>query len=157
MKVKYVFSIFIILGTCFIGVGIYFYVSTSALIDAGTVVDGVVVRMEKERSGQGPDLHRAVVEYVDHVGGIRELRSSTATYPPSYFEGEKVKVIYNPNDPKYPLTAEIKDFWNLYGGSVFMVCFGAFFVLVALLCLYLLSKGGEVRFDHSPEEGYEEI
>lgn len=137
---------FIFVGVCLILGGVYSYERTSSLIERAISVDGVVARMERTESG----TFRPIVEFVDHQDIQRTLYSSASTNPPSFFEGEQVTVIYDPNDPKYPVNARINATMSLWGLAIFLVCFGLFFILVSLASWYISSKGGVIYFDRGP-------
>lgn len=140
---------FIFVGVCLILGGAYSYESTSGLVERAISVDGVVTALERTDSG----TFRPVVSFVDHTGVERSLYSSASTNPPSFFEGERVTVVYDPQDPRYPVNARIDSTMTMWGLAIFLVGFGAFFILVALASWYISSKGGVIYFDRREGTG----
>ena len=156
MRIKNVFLFFIFLGFCFFTIGVISGFKTLKLEDNGMTANGLVISMDKERR-DGGYVYRPIVLFTDHKGEERKLVTGTATFPPAYFEGEEVKIIYDPEDPKYPINAKIKDFWGLYSTALFMCGFGLFFILASAVSLYIYWKGGAVPVIKDPSHGYKDV
>ena len=149
MKFKYLLYLFVLLGIFFWGLGHYLHKKNQKLVDQGTIVDGVVIQLRKIR-GDGAWTYQPVVKFRDHSGVERTLVADFSTNPPKYFVGEKVRVVYDANDPKYPVTARIYDEFSLWGGAIFLYGFGAFFVALAGFMWFLFSRGGAIYFGKDP-------
>ncbi|MEE8434142.1 MAG: DUF3592 domain-containing protein, partial [bacterium] len=68
-----------------------------------------------------------------------EKVSSTSSNPPSYFEGERIRVLYIPSNPQ---DASIKAFFSLWGGSVIVGALGlVFFLIGGGMVLFPILRG----------------
>ena len=128
-------------GVTFLTLGGYFYSSTHTFLENALSVEGVVVNLERDDGTSRP-----IVEFLDHKGITRTHHSSLGTNPPRYFIGETVKILYDPNDPKYPVKSRIDSTLGVWGVSIFFFVMGAFFVLVSTLVWYVLKYHGGVWF-----------
>ncbi len=54
-----------------------------------------------------------MVEFMTADGTKIEFKSTSASYPPSFARNEIVTVFYDPDEPQ---SAEINDFFSLWGG-----------------------------------------
>ena len=60
---------------------------------------GLVVKLQEKDSSDGDTTYAAVVEYRDQRGENFDFVDSFSSKPPAYFAGQRVIVLYNPNDP----------------------------------------------------------
>ncbi len=137
--------------------GLVNYRNTMDLLDVAIVIDGEVIEVLKIRQADGP-TYKPVIRYSDHHGTEREYVPGFATNPPAYFVGEKVQLLYDPKDPKYPLNIRIHDGFGLWFTAVGLSGFGGFFILVAGLMWFLYMKGGEYpvrKKPTNPMDGYD--
>ena len=129
------------IGILFFTIGSYFYYSTQAFLEKAISVDGIVVSLQKKDGTSHP-----IVEFVDHKGLTRTHYSSTGTNPPAYFIGENVKILYDPNDPKYPVNSRINSTLGVWGLTIFFLAMGSFFVLVSTLVWYVIKYHDGIWF-----------
>ena len=80
------------------GLGIYFYRSTAAFVGSAARAEGVVVAHEPDAS-DGDGLVYCVAEFADRDGTAHRVRTSWKSSPPGYDIGEKVEILYDPEDP----------------------------------------------------------
>lgn len=139
MNYKTITAIFLFAGACFALGGIYLYVRTDNFTKRAISVEGEVIALER---AVGSKSYFPVVRYKDHLHRERTLYSSAGSSPPGYFVGEKVNVLLDPNDPRYPLSAKIDSFFQVWGASWFLIGFGGFFIFISLVVRYVMSKGG---------------
>ena len=147
MKMPIFFKAFTVIGLGFLFAAAYFKQQADNLLDVAVEAPGIVVALERKSSG----AFSPVVEWTDHSGATRTLYSSVSTQPPRFFEGEKVSILYDPADPKYPVNARIKSTLGIWGAAIFFLVFGSFWLFVTLVSWYVWSKGGIVVFG---EENY---
>ena len=81
-------------GIAFVGFALFSMMKKSVLEGTGERATGVVVRFEEG----GEDCDIPVIEF--HVGKETYSVKGMGTMPPAYKVGQKVSVIYNPNDPR---------------------------------------------------------
>lgn len=136
-------KVLIVTGLAIVIAGAYQYTRIAEFVDRAVEVDGVVVEMESNRDNS----MRPVVEWVDHIGETRTHYSNVWSSPPKFFVGERVTVLYDPNDPKYPVKAKINTTMQIFGVAIFLMIFGAAFCLIASVTWYVASKGGVIYFD----------
>jgi hypothetical protein len=119
--------LFFVIGAISFASAAYLFYSTHQFLAQAVEVPGKVVRLVKNGGTYAP-----VVEYIDLQGQRRTLHSNQSSSPPAFFQGEEVKVLYDPGDSEFPLTAKISTFGQLWGTSLFAFVFGAGFGGVAL-------------------------
>ena len=143
MKKTVIIKFFLVAGFLFVVAGLYQYDKISEFAAAAVEARGTVIGMERSSNGTS----KPVVEWTDHTGIPRILYSNAGSNPPGFFEGEQVTVLYSPDDPKYPVTARIDSTFQLWGLPIFLVCFGAAWMLIASLTWYVHAKGDVIYFD----------
>ena len=140
MKVTVLFKAFVVIGIGFILASVFFQKRAAEFVGGAVEASGVVVALERKSRGS----FSPVVEWTDHTGVSRTFYSPMASHPPRYFEGELVTVLFDPNDPKYPVNARIKSTLDSWGIAIFFAIFGGFWLLVTLLSWYVWSRGGTI-------------
>lgn len=112
-------GILLVVGVGAMGASGYLAASTYHFIARAVEVPGVVIQMVPRGQKTAP-----VVEYADSHGKLRKLESPQASSPPSYFRGERVKVLYDPADAA---NARIKTFAQLWGVPLVLFVLGLAF------------------------------
>ena len=130
-----------ITGFILLSIGIYSYISTKGFMENAIAVDGVVINRPDRDASMRP-----IVEFTDHTGVKRLHYSSLRSDPPRFFIGEKVKILYNPNDPKYPVNAKIDSTIDVWGVAIFLSGMGSFFILLSMLVWYVKTYKNGVLF-----------
>lgn len=133
-ELKKIFYLFFFVGFIALGIGGWLYYNTYSFLKRSITINGVVIEIV-EASGGG--VYKPKVEYTDHKGVKRITYSSGASNPPGYYKGEKVKIFYDPNDPKYPTKAKIDGTFSLYGSAIIISIIGSAFILIPLLAIYI--------------------
>lgn len=110
-------------GIAFVGFAFFSMMKKSVLEDGGERTMGVVVRFDEG----GEDCDIPVIEF--QVGKNTYTTEGVGSMPPAYRLGQKVSVIYNPNDPNEScIDARIEDLAN----TMFLLM-GMVFLLASLL------------------------
>ena len=157
MKFKHISAIFSMIGVSFLAWGLIEYQRTLEFLDSAVTVQGEVTEVRKINKADGP-TYRPVIRYTDHTGMQREFEPNYSTNPPAYFKGEKLELLYDPRDPKYPLHVRTNDRLGLWFKAAGLSIFGALFLVVVWVVNYLYSKGGQITFGKqsgSPRDGYD--
>ena len=123
-------------GLALLGGAFFSYSSTENFLSTAIATDGVVVELVRSRSSDST-IYRPVVEFQTPNGELVEFTSSSGSNPPSYSQGEAVKVLYQEGSPEQ---AKINGFFDLWGvpiiiggiGSVFFLVGSSFFAVSAL-------------------------
>lgn len=94
-----------------------------------------------EREGSDHDsTFYPVFVFEDSRGQAQEIYSSSGQYPPAYRVGDKVEVLYQPDDPKH---AKINGFLELWIWPVMLGIFGVielFIAMVQFLAAYFVGR-----------------
>jgi hypothetical protein len=150
-KLWFVKLIFLFIGTGLL-VGAYFlYQSTASFIEGAEEAPGTVINLS--RSGSDEPTYYPEVEFKTREGQEVVFFSSTGSNPASYSVGEKVVVLY---EPENPTNAEIKSFFSLWAGALIVGGIGVVFFLVGGIMVlvtvasarkkeYLLESGSTVE------------
>lgn len=93
---------------------------TNILLKFGIETDATVIENVKEPSSEGSSF-RPKFEYSDKFGTIQNAMGDVATSPPAYSVGEKVRLIYNPDDVSQ---AKVKSNWGLHGAMTIALIIG---------------------------------
>jgi len=139
---------FIIFGSVFflvglgISIGAFFsFSSTKAFIASADRAQGKVVSLERRVStdsdgGQSTSYY-PVVEYQLSTGKKIVFTSSSGSSPASFRVGEKVEVLYDPQDPNQ---AKINAFFSKWGATLILSFMGAIFSLVGGIILFFGAR-----------------
>jgi hypothetical protein len=127
--------LFFAIGAMSLALSAYFFYATQQFLARAVEVPGQVVKLVGRGTTYAP-----VVDYVDLHGQKRTLYSNQGSSPPSFFQGQEVTVLYDPEDPEFPLTAKVSSFGQLWGASLFALVFGAAFAGIALAHWLLLFR-----------------
>ncbi len=98
------------MGTTFVAIGIAVGISNVRFVSHAKHADGVVIDLVWSSSGKGGSSAAPVVRFELDGKGFT-FRGGVSSRPPSYSVGEKVPVLYDPEDPS---KAKIDGFWDLY-------------------------------------------
>ena len=157
MKFRQLSNVFLMIGLGFLFWGVSEYRKTVEFLETAVAVQGEVRALRQIRGANGR-TYRPIIAYTDHTGAQREFEPGYSTNPPAYFEGEKLELLYDPADPKYPLNVRTNDRLGLWFRAGGLSMFGVFFLAATGFANYLYSKGGEVTFGEksgSPRDGYD--
>lgn len=150
MNLQYANRILLLLGAMFCAAAVYRFIDNQDFLQRAVRVEGTVVELNRKI---GRRARFPVVQYTDHLGREHKLYSRSGSYPPSHFLGEKVTVLLDPGDPKYPLSARIESFFHLWGVSVILTFVGVMMIGLSLLVNYALNRGGTLYFTAEKKGG----
>lgn len=135
---KIIGYIFFLVGVGLLTGTFFAYQSSSSFLDLAVKTEGTVVDMARSRSKHST-LYSPVIRFSSQQGQEIEFTSPVASNPPSYTTGEKVEVLY---DPAKPQSAQIKDFFSLWGLAAILGGLGGiFFAIGAVILLMIILKG----------------
>jgi hypothetical protein len=116
-------------------ISFFVYRHAQHFVQSAVRVQGTVTKMI-ERSGHNSDtVYCPVYTFEDLKGKQHEIYSSGGSYPPSYKVGDKVKVLYQIDDPD---NAEIDSFLDKWLFTTILAGFG-FIELVFGVGLFLVT------------------
>jgi hypothetical protein len=125
LSVLLVSRVFIIIGGCFALIGVGFAAYSVVFASGAERVEGTVTEMV------GGNRKAPVVEYqVD--GKSYVFRDSISTAPPAYDVGDKVVILYRPDDPR---RAQIDSFVGRWLFAVIFTSLGLSAAAIGVLCL----------------------
>ncbi|MGQ9926034.1 MAG: DUF3592 domain-containing protein [Chloroflexaceae bacterium] len=113
-----------VLGLSFMVVGVYWGVQTKERKAVMVSATGKVVKMVSDSE----DLSYAVVQFRTSQEETISFQSQMRSNPPAYRVGDKVAVLYNPENPQ---DAVIDSFWELWFGPALVCGIGGFLILIA--------------------------
>jgi len=154
--------VFMLLGFAALAASFFFYQSTSDFLQKATKTEGIVVELNRSVSKAEPNdplghktsvSYKPVVNFVTGNGEKIEIVSMMGSNPPMYHKGQKVEVVYLPDEPH---SAKIYDFFSLWGialifgsGGGLMFLIGAGIMLASTLKTrsdqYLREQGVPIK------------
>ena len=136
-------SIPFLISLPFFGFGVYKVVDTYIKLQGTIETEGMVVDNDLELFADGGSAYVPVVRFTSESGEIVRFTDSVGSIPPAYEEGEKVKVLYHPDDPK---EAYIKTWFRLWFGSVIWLLVGILPVTIDQIVQRVAYKQMKERF-----------
>lgn len=120
---KVVALVFLVIGSMFVLVGGGFAMSSWSLLAVAQRTDGTVIRLvHNVQQGRNRGSVAPVVEF--HLDGQRhEFQSWLSTSPPQFDVGDKVTVLYDPNDLQRCRIDSFVTLWlfpTIFGGLGFV-------------------------------------
>lgn len=111
----------------FIVLGLVFAVRTALFLRTAQPTTGTIVELIERESDDGDTLFAPVYTFVDTSGRTNRVISSSASYPPVGLVGDRIAVLF---DPENPSRAEIDRFFDLWGFSAIGGGLGALYLAV---------------------------
>jgi len=102
------------------------YHNSNYLVRTGTITEATVSDLLVNYDSDG-NTYTSVFTYIDKKKTPRTFTSSISSSPAPYDVGEKVKVVYNPEDFK---EVKVVSYWGLYRWTVVLLCIAAPFVII---------------------------
>lgn len=140
-----VFGSFAVTGVGLLAGALFSFVQTRDFAARAVEAQGVVTDLARSRSSSrnsGSGSYSPVVAFETARGQRIEFTGSLSTNPPAYRPGERVRVLYLPDDP---YAAGIGDFWNQWFLSILLGGMGGVFTAVGVVPLLLLARGARRR------------
>ncbi len=106
--------VLISIGILFTATSVILYLSTKSFIEDSEKTTGEVIAIidvPADLEGSGGVMYAPVIRFTTDRGNTITFQSAHATNPASYREGDKVQVLYDPDDPG---TARMHDFMSLW-------------------------------------------
>ena len=143
--IKYLFSA---IGLGMLVGSFLLYQNTASFLTNAIKAEGVVVNLVASRSSDST-TYRPTVRFKTIEGSMVEFTSSTGSNPASYSRGEKVTVLYLPQQPD---EARIDSFFSLWGGATIVGGLGSVFFLIGFgMIIYGVRK--QRKKEHLLERG----
>ncbi|WP_341522091.1 DUF3592 domain-containing protein [Pseudomonas sp. G.S.17] len=143
--IKYVFTAS---GVAMLLGAVMAYNSSTAFLENAVSVEGTVIDLDSQRS-QDSITFKPVVQFVTEDGQTVEFTSSAGTNPPSYSVGEKVEVLYAPEDPQ---GAKLSGFFELWGSVLILATMGGPMLFVGGV-IFLIGKLKRRKKDYLQRDG----
>ncbi|MFZ2804336.1 MAG: DUF3592 domain-containing protein [Patescibacteria group bacterium] len=128
-----------IVGIPLVVASAYFFVTTELFISHAAATQGQVTELIKHTSASAKGTYYSYVPHVSFTtpqGQPADFLSSAEGDPPLYHAGQRVPVLYDPQDPSH---AKIDDFWGLWMYAFISGVVGVSFLSPALVA-WILSK-----------------
>lgn len=100
---------------CSAPIAAWFYFSTARFLEVAIETEGVVIEIDKSENSDGRTMYRPVFAFTADNGRNYEVPSSVSSGRPSHGIGDKVSILY---DPEQPAEAELDSTWRLWLGAV---------------------------------------
>lgn len=113
-------SIFVI-GLILIGIAVMQCKKMKKFLAIGIKTEAIVIKLEPVRHTKGLS-YRPILQYTDQTGRITTFQHKVGANPPAYKIGEKVEIIYNPNERR---EAKVISYWNLFLGIILLLIFAS--------------------------------
>ena len=113
--------------------------NTRGFIATAKQTEGLVTELIEKRDSDGSVTYKPVVAFMADNGVLVNFTSSFSSNPPSYHVGEKVEVLYAPDDPN---DARIRGFGSLWLAPVILGGIGTVFAAIGfgILIVSRLNK-----------------
>ena len=102
-------------------------VDSHQIVGGGVTAEGEVVALKRERSSRGGGAYYPVFRFTAQDGQEYRVRHNQGSNPPAWTKGEKVELIYLPDNPE---KAVPNTFWGKYGVSFILAIFGTAFIVM---------------------------
>lgn len=102
---------------------------TNMLLKLGVETDATVIENVKNHTSEGYS-YRPKFEYHDGSGSTRNAIGDVGSNSPKYSIGEKVKLIYDPDDFDQ---VKVKSYWGLHGATIISLILGVVHFSIAAI------------------------
>jgi hypothetical protein len=118
---------------------------TERFIGQAMHTQGVVVdfHVYPPSGGSRHSLYRPVIQFTDRTGNIWRVLAGTSDYPPAFKIGQKVPVLYAPDNPLQMCLNTVSDVWGDTIGAAVISGFATVLGLVMVAVLRHLAAGPE--------------
>lgn len=155
MKIFNYFNyIWTIIAGLLILMSVYIFKNNIDFTQKAQISQGKVIMVAVDKSGKSA-TYKPVVEFYDHKDNRIELVSLEGSNPPKYTVGDKVEILFNPEDP---IDAKINSFSSIWGGVLIMAIIGIVFFVIGCISIskekkkraivnFLKSNGTSIETD----------
>ncbi|WP_197084169.1 DUF3592 domain-containing protein [Sphingobacterium sp. Ag1] len=128
--------ILLIIGLALLMLSIVSFSRARRLMATGSRVQATVVENIPSRGSDGGTMYTPLMEYsID--GSVRSFSPTASANPPAYAVGEKISLIYDPNNSN---DIRIRSYWGVYLASNILLAMALPMVLISVG--YFLFKAG---------------
>jgi hypothetical protein len=126
---RWIAPLFFAVGVVALLVGLVTLVFTVRFIQRAEHATGTVIELSRETDSDGEVTFYPVVRFETAEGREIEFKSSSGSSPPSHSEGDRVDVLYDPDDPH---DARLSGFFDLWLFPIVGFALGVVFIVVSL-------------------------
>jgi len=132
--------VFLLIGLGALPGSVYFYVKEKqfekiAVSAPGTVID-LIKKERRSDNNRRTLVYVPVIQFTDQNGKLQEYHSPHGSNPPDYKHGDKVMILYEPDNPEF---AKMDD-WQRYLWVVVFGIFGIAFSASSALMWWLAMR-----------------
>lgn len=117
---SWAWRLFAAVGVVVLVVGAVVFVRTAQFVAGAERGTGTVIELSRGTNSEGGVTYYPVVRFTTSEGEAIEFVSSTGSSPPFAVPGDRVDVLYDPDDPYNAKLDGFLDLWLLPGGFVVM-------------------------------------
>ncbi|MEQ5092806.1 DUF3592 domain-containing protein [Proteus terrae] len=136
-KFKFLFYIFALIGAIIFIVALFVIKSELNVVRNGIETTGIVIDQSVSKSSDGDYFYHPIIQFNTEDNREITFRSPEGSSQSRFYLGEKINVIYLPNDPQ---RATINNFLGLYGAGTILSIFGLLFASTGLIPLYFIRR-----------------
>jgi Protein of unknown function (DUF3592) len=119
----------------FLTVSFFLYLHTQKFIQSANRTQGIITQLIEKKDHDTDSLYYPVCTFQDSRGNQHQIYSSMGSYPPSYKIGDKISVLYQPNNPEKAMIDNFSEKWFLSamfagGGLMDLIFASALFLLL---------------------------
>ena len=122
--------IFVAIAMVDLTITVLVYRHAQSFIQTASRAQATITKLVERKDDDHGTMYYPVFTFIDSTGQVKEIYSSSGSFPPAYQVGEKVNVLYPPADPKH---AKIDGFWELWLWPVLLGTFALMWLFVATL------------------------
>lgn len=122
--------IFIFIAIVDFTISFFVYRHAQTFVQTASRAQATITKMEEREGSDHGTAFYPVFTFKDSSGQDQEVYSSSGQYPPAYKVGDKVTVLYQPDDPRH---AKIDAFLDLWMWPVLLGIFGLFELFIAIV------------------------
>ena len=133
--------LFATIGFTLLLIGSWLYTRESRFTSRAVHTTGTVVDLDYSRNSDGGGTYHPVVVFRTQRGDTVRFRSSVGTSPPSHKIGERIEVLYDPDNPGAAHTA---GFFSNHIGTFVFGLLGVIFGLVGGIWIYVVRRAEQL-------------
>jgi hypothetical protein len=115
-------------------------VVTSRAMSREKTTTGVVLDMVVRRDSEGNEYYYPVVEFKLADGRFQRLETAEGHYPPAYYAGQQVQVLYDPDQPLYARIKSTSSTITRWTMSIIFAVLGIAFVAASFFVRWILKE-----------------
>ena len=124
------------LGIILVGIGAISSIRTLTFLNRAVLVTGEIIELAERKNFSRDILYAPVFTFRDRTGETHTVLSSIARALPAGDVGDRIAILYDPDNPK---NAEVNSFVSIWGLSIIVGSLGVIF-LVAFWVVAVVTK-----------------